>query len=157
MTRASAFALLLLLSAAPAAAQTAPCDQPATQTFVNPSKVYAVLPDQSATAPDGGPVVTDYQLGYFLPGVSPATGTPALPLVTVAKTAWTLVPGSSSCYLLQLPLPPALPLGTVYVSALRAHQADRATAAEVFGDWSTVSNPFGRAAAPRVGLLVLQK
>jgi hypothetical protein len=149
MTKRTLFtAALLLACAAPAFAQTDPCASPVpTGIALNPSKLYATLPEHAATLADTSPaqpVVTNYVAGYFPQGQGP-TGTPTF-ISVVPKTAFTLVPGTTSCYVSNTPTTFAVQ-GTVYVAYLRAHRdafTDGAGSvhAEEDSDWSTASNPF---------------
>ena len=136
--------LLVLACAAPALAQD-PCASPTpTATELNPTKVYAILPDHTAVLLDTQiPTVSSYQLALFPKGQGP-TGIPTV-LLNFPKTAFTLVPGSASCYFATLP---TIAQNTAFVSYMRAHRdavVDPTGAQSldaVDSDWSVVSNPF---------------
>ncbi len=144
--RTGLLATMLLALAATASAQTNPCTEPLPTTVkLNPTKLVAILPDQTVTLPDGTPSVTEYQIGYFTP-----TGTAPIQTVTVPKTAWTLVAGTADCYQAsQQSVPVAM--DTVIVSKLNARRVPGTGGLPVEeSGWSEPSNPFARTAAPRV-------
>ena len=130
----------LLLLATGAAAQN-PCTAPAG-TILNPTKTYATLPEHTQLELDGSPRVTDYQIAYFAQGANPATATPVVGPITVAKTAWTLVAGTTNCYSGTLPAP--VPTSTSpLLAAIKARRAASSTVPAAESVWSVVSNPFG--------------
>lgn len=138
-------AILALALPALAAAQTDPCTTTSSTVLqLNPTKLYANLPEQTVTELDGSPRVTDYQLAYFSQGANPATATPVVGPVTMAKTAWTLVTGTTDCH--QATLPAGVPVTTApLIGALKARRAATATITAAESSWSVVSNPFGSA------------
>lgn len=146
MTRSRTTILTLLLVLLPvlAAAQSNPCTTPVTQLVLNPSKTVANLPEHTTNELDGSPRVTDYQVAYFTLGADPATAKPILGPFTVAKTAWTLVAGTTDCY--ESAIPGTVPVGgTATVAAIKARRAATATVPAAESPWSSVSNPFGTA------------
>jgi hypothetical protein len=139
-------AVAVLLTAGSAAAQNPCVDVSATQVQVSPTKYYAQLPEQTVLEIDGSPRVTDYQVAYFATGANPLTATPVAGPVVMAKTAWTLVAGTTDCYTAAMPIP--APTGNVaVVGALKARRAGTATISAAESPWSVISNPFGSAPA----------
>jgi hypothetical protein len=139
---ASAFALAVAFtvsSVATTAAQANPCTA-APVTSLNPTTLFAQLPDQNVNEADGQPRVTDYQFAYF---TSPVATVPILPAVTVAKSAFTLVAGTQDCYRAALPATLPTVLGTA-VGGLKTHRAARTGLPEAESAF-TISNPFGTA------------
>lgn len=137
-------AMLALAIPTLAAAQDICATTSGTVLQLNPSKLYANLPEQTVNELDGSPRVTDYQLAYFSQGANPATATPSVGPITMAKTAWTLVAGSVDCY--QATMPAAVPVtATPLIGVLKARRAASATVGAAESNWSVVSNPFGSA------------
>lgn len=145
---------IVCMTVAEARAQN-PCTASVSGVVIQPGKLYAVLPEHTFIEADGvTPRVTDYQVTVFAPGVNPQTniGAALVAPVTVPKTAFTLVAGTTNCYLLT-PLPftvPASPSQVVaYVKSRRAAftfvsggVSTPIPAAESL--WSSpASNPFG--------------
>lgn len=143
--RAAALIFAALLLPTLASAQTDPCTATSgTATVLNPTKLVANLPEQTTMEVDGvTPRVTDYQLAYFATGAAPATATPVAGPVVVAKSAWTLVTGTTDCY--TAPLPIAAPTTAAAVGALKARRAATASVPAGESNWSVISNPFGSA------------
>jgi hypothetical protein len=106
--------------------------EPITAVTVNPTKVRAELPEQTATLLDGTPAVTGYTFGWYAEGASAPTSQVAL-----AKTAFVLVPQTTFCYEAPLPTMTGIPLGQKYLAALKTLRGTAESA------WSTPSNPFG--------------
>lgn len=114
------FVLAAVLAASPAQAQNPP------GLVVNPNWVeFDVASDHSA--------LHHYELGWFLAGATEpvqmadiGTGTP-----TGTK--------------LKLALPQSYPVGKVYVAKVRGVTVDGTV--NLFGEWSDISNPFGKGPA----------
>jgi|OpeIllAssembly_1097287.scaffolds.fasta_scaffold47359_1 hypothetical protein len=124
-------ALFLILSPVFAHAQGCPAE-PIGSVTVNPTKIRAELPEQTALLLDGTPAVTGYTFGWFAEGASaPTTSTP------IAKTAFTLVAGTTLCYEAPLPALTGIPLGQKYIGVLKTLRGTMESA------WSAPSNPFG--------------
>lgn len=150
MTKTTTTLLLLavLACALPASAQDPCTSTPPTGVALNPSKVYATLVDQATTIPSTSPAVptvTNYVVGYFPQGQGP-TGTPTF-TTQVSKSAFTLVAGSTNCYVASGITLSFASQGTVYVGYLQAHRdafTDGAGGSQPAADsaWSTASNPF---------------
>lgn len=105
---------------------------PVTSVTVNPTKVRAELPEQTATLLDGTPAVTGYTFGWYAEGASAPTSQ-----VAIAKTAFVLVPATTFCYEAPLPTMTGIPLGQKYLAALKTLRGTAESA------WSAPSNPFG--------------
>jgi len=105
---------------------------PVTSVTVNPTKVRAELPEQTATLLDGTPAVTGYTFGWYAEGASAPTAQ-----VAIAKTAFVLVPATTFCYEAPLPTMTGIPLGQKYLAALKTLRGTTESA------WSAPSNPFG--------------
>lgn len=150
--KSTILALAALLLTTPALAQTNPCTTATTGTEMFSStatmNLYTELPEHTVNEADGLPRVTDYQLAYFLPTTgttAPATATPVVPAVTVAKTALTPVAGAANCYTMQIQ--PVLWTGTwPLVAGLKARRAAR-TGVEGAESAYALSNPFATAPA----------
>lgn len=106
--------------------------EPPTSVTVNPTKVRAELPEQTAVLLDGTPAVTGYTFGWYAEGASAPTST-----VPLAKTAFTLVAGTTLCYDATLPIATGTPIGQKYLAVLKALRGTTESA------WSAPSNPFG--------------
>lgn len=130
---------LLLVMASTVRAQD-PCATTPTGTVVNPSSLYATLPEQTVNEVDGLPRVTDYQVAYFAPG---NTTSPLVLPVTIPKTAFVAVAGFPTCY--KTPLAPTMPsLVGPLVAGLKARRAARAGVDAGESPYA-ISNPFGTA------------
>ena len=128
------FAILFLACALPALAQTpigCPVEPP-TSVTVNPTKVRAELPEQTAVLLDGTPAVTGYTFGWYAEGASAPTSTVPLP-----KTAFVLLAGTTRCYDAPLPAMSGTPIGQKYLAVLKTLRGTDESA------WSGPSNPFG--------------
>lgn len=106
--------------------------EPPTAVTVNPTKVRAELPEQTAVLLDGTPAVTGYTFGWYAENATaPTTSVP------LAKTAFTLVSGTTFCYDATLPAMSGTPIGQKYLAALKSLRGTTESA------WSAPSNPFG--------------
>jgi len=145
--RTLAFAAACLLWTATLSAQTNPCTQPLPPgtAITASSEVYATLPDHTAVVA-GLPVVTEYQFGFFLPGVDPATGQPVT-LVTIPKASWVLVTGTTNCYHVKPVELLAMPVNADRRGAVKAR---RTTPDVAESAWSAPTNPFARVGPPAV-------
>jgi hypothetical protein len=90
--------IALSLCASVASAQN-PCTQPLPPGVILSanSEVVAALTTHN-TVVNGIPIVTDYQLGVFLPGVDPAKGGMPVSTITITKAEWILKTGTPDCY-----------------------------------------------------------
>lgn len=126
------FALMGFASAALAQTPVGCPAEPSTSVTVNPSKVRAELPEQTATLLDGSPAVTGYVFGWYAEGASAPTSQ-----VPLAKTAFALVAGTTFCYEATLPPMTGTPIGQKYLAAMKSQRGAEESA------WSVPSNPFG--------------
>lgn len=141
--RSGLLAAMLLLAAIPARGQSPCTDPPPTGVLLNPSKIYVTLEDQNAVLPDGSPVVTEYQLGYFV-----NTAMTPVQIATIPKANLIPVPGTTNCYTGTPAGLASVPVGpTTYTAAMKARRVPATGDPEESG-WSFPSNPFGRTAAP---------
>lgn len=148
MTKRTTLLLLAALACAVPALAQDPCTATPTGVALNPSKLYATLTDQATTIPNTSPAVptvTNYVVGYFPQGQGP-TGTPTF-TAQVPKSAFTLVAGSTNCYVASGITLTFMSQGTVYVGYLQAHRdafTDGAGGSVPAADsaWSAASNPF---------------
>src|SRR4030095_11591097 len=141
--------LLLSMLLIPGIAQAQnPCTQPLPPTvIVSPtSEVVAALTNQN-TVVAGIPVVTQYRLGIFLPGVDPAKGGQPVSNTVIAKTAFTLKAGTTDCYGAK---PTEILAILINADRFLALKAERTTPDMVETPWSTISNPFVLLGPPAV-------
>lgn len=136
-------------------AQTNPCTAtPPTTVELNPTKIYAQIDEYTATEPDGSARITDFQIANFRTGEAPDTAaTPVQGPSTIPKSGFTLVAGTTNCYVANVIAP--IPAGVSLQGFLRARRAKTATLPEVFSPWSVASNPFGSAPATLAQIKVL--
>jgi hypothetical protein len=106
--------------------------EPPTAVAVNPTKVRAELPEQTAVLLDGTPAVTGYTFGWYAEGASAPTTSVPMP-----KTSFTLLAGTTFCYDAPLPAMSGVPLGQKYLAMLKTLRGTTESA------WSAPSNPFG--------------
>lgn len=143
MLRISA-TLICLFVASLAEAQTNPCTAP-LQTVFAPTTVLATLTNYTELLPSTTtPRVSEWQMGVFLQGVNPATGSPVT-AITIPRVQWTLVGGTADCYRAVPAELLAVPVGVTHFVALRGRNAMEAGGA--YGAWSPNSNPFALLAA----------
>lgn len=147
--------LALALGHPPVGAQSNPCTaSPPTVVELNPTKVWAPIPEFPVAEADGTPRITDFQIAYFKSGEAPDTAaTPVQGPSTMPKTSWALVTGTPDCYVSNLTLP--IPASVSLQAFIRPHRAKTAALPEAFGPWSAASNPFAVAPSTLAQLKVL--
>lgn len=147
MKTAIAILALCVLVPVKAFAQACPTGGSTAMVF-NPTKYQNTLPEHTTNEADGTtPRVNEYQMQYLAQGADPNTAKPVAGPVTVPKTAFTLVAGTTSCYTAALPLP--VPTGnTALVAAIRARRTGTANIPAADSPWAVSGNPF--AVAPSV-------
>lgn len=135
-------ALTLLCVPAVAHAQNPCTDPPPTGVVLNPTKFYAQIDNYNdVVVGTSTPLIQNFQGGYWPQGQAP-TGTPVVQF-TVQRSGFTLVAGTTNCYL--SPLPATITVENVaYVVYLKAHPDP---ASGMVGDsaYSGASNPFAKA------------
>lgn len=139
----------VMLAAAPALAQTNPCTTPQSNAILaagGTNHAFAELPEQTATLPDGTPIVVDYQYAVWPEGSDPNTVAPAQGPTTIPKAAW-MPTAFAGCYELVGGLPALIPTTQRMAASLRARAQAGAPAA--FSQWAALSNSFSLA-SPRV-------
>lgn len=142
------FALaVVLLAASPALAQTNPCTTPTANAIIGgtgTNHFWAELPEQTATLPDGTPVVASYQFGVWPDGTTNLETTPpAQGPTTIPKTAFMPVPGFANCYELVGGLPGLIPQQARMVASMRAMSQPGAPTPS--SGWGAPSNSFSLA------------
>jgi len=144
---ASVIAVAFILStdrtvSAVALKQTNPCTAPATLQ-INPGKINITSPEHTQLEIDGSPRVSDYQVAYFAEGANVNTATTLQGPITLAKTAFTLVSGTTDCY--SATTPQVTVTGRRLIGAIKARRTGTAQIPAAESAWSTLSNPFGTA------------
>lgn len=140
--------LTFVLWALPSGAFAQGCPAGTSTMVFNPTKYSNTLPEHTTKEADGTTDrVSEYQMEYVAQGADPATAMPVAGPVTVPKTAFTLVAGTTTCYQANLPLP--VPAGnTPLVAAIRARRTGTASIPAADSPWAVSGNPF--AVAPSV-------
>jgi hypothetical protein len=135
--------MLGMLGVGTVAAQT-PCDGAADLLVVNPGTMVAELPDHTTLILDTQtPLVAGYELRVYQE-VVPRPPAP-FAVVPIPRAAWTLVPGSTTCYTATLPDLSMLARNVRHragLVALGSHGINSPVPTEE-------SNPFGWVGAPR--------
>jgi hypothetical protein len=118
-----------------------PCTDPTDPTVVlDPTTLYATLPDHGTVDPATGQnVVTDYQAAYFVA----QTGALAQGPSTIQPGSFALVAGTVDCYRVALPVPvPTVGETQPLYGQLQARGPGGVSA------WSGASNLFGKTPTP---------
>lgn len=128
---------VLMCFAVSAAAQTGACPT-TTALQVNPTWVCVVASTDHNATELGQPKLVSYELQFYAPGVTPATGTPTQ-VVNIGKGT----PNAQGAIWLQRSEVGAIPVGQAYKATVTAIGQGGLVSAR-----SPESNPFGRTSAP---------
>lgn len=148
-SRHAVMVLACLVVAAPAFAQN-PCTETLPHQILPASganRFHAILPAQSATLPDGTPIVVSYQYAAWNEGTDPNAGAPPPTQgpSTIPKGAFVPVAGFANCYELTGGLPALMPTQARTIAGLRSVGQPNATPPQ--SAWSA-SNSFSLASTP---------